>query len=167
MLERIGVSGITARAVDGHSRHRSVWPETNRIEPPPTTFTRWTITWDDAPATPPVPTTGMLAEDIRARITDQPERPWTVTEVAQAFAMSPRSLQRSLQQQNTELRHLVRAARLEAARALLLRTDVPISVVAYLCGFSDAAHLANVTRTTYNTTPTTLRTGSIVVPISA
>jgi AraC family transcriptional regulator len=73
------------------------------------------------------------------------------------ISLSPRSLQRSLQGQDTELRQLIREGRVEAARALLLRTDVPISLVAYLCGFSDAAHLTNVARSLLGVTPSELR----------
>lgn len=156
-LERIGVSGLKAFTNDSNGEDHTVWPGSDRPDETPESSSNWTIRWASAPEAPLVPTTGVLAEDIRARITDQPEQPWTLSDVARSFALSPRSLQRSLQQQNTELRHLVRAGRVEAAWALLLRTDVPISVVAYLCGFADSAHLANVTRTFYDTTPTALR----------
>ncbi len=163
MLERIGATDLEVSISDEHGKHADIWPRRHPFLSGwsiPEPCNAWTIRWKSAPSHAPIPTTGVLAEDIRARITDQPEQPWTVSDVAAAFALSPRSLQRGLQQQHTELRHLVRAGRADAARALLTRTDVPVSVVAYLCGFADAAHLANVTRSLYGATPTAIRAGA-------
>ena len=159
MLARIGTRGIRAETTPGPTALR-LWPKRTRSPWPrqsPSHVEAWTITWASAPSAAPVTVTGVLADDIRARITDQPEQPWTVSEVARAFALSRRSLQRSLHHQHTELRRLVLEGRLDAAQALLTRTDVPVSVIAYLCGFADSAHLANVSRSLLGRTPTSIR----------
>jgi AraC-like DNA-binding protein len=160
MLERIGVTGVIAHATLGSGSKLVLWPPRGRSEAIPEEFNQWTICWTTAPSCDPLPSSGVLADDIRARIIDQPELPWTVAETAKEFALSPRSLQRSLQQQQTQLRNLVQTGRVEAARAFLTRTDMSVSVIAYLCGFSDGAHLANVTQSLLQQTPTALRTQS-------
>ncbi len=160
MLTRIGARGVRASASLTTKTTVVMWPKKARTEWPqrtPAHIREWTITLSSAPSMSPRTVSGVLADDIRSRVADQPEQPWTVASLASTFALSSRSLQRTLQHQGIELRKLVRDGRLDAAQALLTRTNVPISIIAYLCGFADAAHLANATRTILGCTPTAIR----------
>jgi AraC-like DNA-binding protein len=160
MLSRIGARAVRAETSLAGNTKLPVWPKQARSpwpEKSPAYLDEWTIRWSSAPSIAPVLVSGHLGDDIRARVADQPEQPWTVANVANAFALSPRSLQRALHQQGNGFRRVVIEGRLDAAQALLTRTNVPISIIAYLCGFADAAHLANIARSLLGCTPSAIR----------
>jgi AraC-like DNA-binding protein len=167
MLTRIGARTVRADTSLAGNATLRVWPKQARSpwpEKSPAVLDEWTISWSSAPSIAPVLVSGDLGDDIRTRVGDQPEQPWTVAIVAEAFALSPRSLQRTLSRQGNELRKVVLEGRLDAAQALLTRTNVPISIIAYLCGFADAAHLANVARSLLGCTPSAIREQSTYGP---
>lgn len=65
------------------------------------------------------------------------QRPVTLDSVAEELRMSPRSLQRFLSEEGSSLRALVQEHRIETARMLLEKTDMPLSQVALALGYAD------------------------------
>jgi AraC-like DNA-binding protein len=59
----------------------------------------------------------------------------SVSRVAEALELSPRTLQRRLSRHETTFRDLVADVRMEAARTLLLNTDMPVHQVARRLGY--------------------------------
>jgi transcriptional regulator GlxA family with amidase domain len=53
--------------------------------------------------------------------------------------------------------HYLTQKRLELAQALLTKTELPLSEIAYAAGFSDQSHLARHFRHTLSTTPRAFR----------
>lgn len=87
---------------------------------------------------------------IRAHLTD----PLTPTDLADAFHVSLRTLQRRLKSGlATSPQDLVLAARLQAARELLLLGHLRISEVAAQVGFDDMSHFARRYRQAYGHAP--------------
>lgn len=65
------------------------------------------------------------------------QRPVTLATVAAELRISARSLQRYLAEEGTSLRGLVQEHRIEMARTLLDRTDMPLSQIALTLGYAD------------------------------
>lgn len=65
------------------------------------------------------------------------QRPVTLDSVAAELRMSARSLQRYLAEEGTSLRALVQEHRVEMAKTLLEKTDMPLSQIALTLGYAD------------------------------
>jgi len=168
MLERIGVSGIEAIV----NESLTVWPCRARVDSSasgvhaPTaqrarTASTWIVRWRSAPSSSAPEWTGSLALDIRRSVTDQPAARWTLADTAQHWSLSSRTLQRRLRTDGHRLPALVLEGRVDAAEALLRRTRLPITHVAYLCGFADHAHLATTCKRLRGVPPSALRTDAV------
>lgn len=168
MLERIGVRGITAVV----NESLVVWPRraragslvrgvsTANAQPDGKTST-WIVRWRSAPSSRAPEWTGSLALDVRSCVADQPAARWTLTDTAQRWSLSNRTLQRRLRADGHRLSALVLEGRLDAAEALLRRTRLPITHVAYLCGFADHAHFARTCKRLRGAPPSALRTDTV------
>lgn len=168
MLERIGVRGLTAVV----NESLVVWPRRARAgslaqgvsasnaQPDGQTST-WTVRWRSAPSSPAPDWTGCLALDVRRCVADQPAARWTLTDTAQRWSLSNRTLQRRLRADGHRLPALVLEGRLDAAEALLRRTRLPITHVAYLCGFADHAHFTRTCKQLRGAPPSALRTDTV------
>jgi AraC-like DNA-binding protein len=66
----------------------------------------------------------------------------TVAEIAERFALSPRTLQRRLTEAGTSFRALVSVARVRLAADLIVATRQSLTSVAHACGFADSAHFS-------------------------
>ncbi|KAF7764978.1 hypothetical protein PCIT_b1096 [Pseudoalteromonas citrea] len=64
--------------------------------------------------------------------------------VANALALSVRTLQRRLSQLNMKFSSIVQEVRVEHAGELLLQGQLGISEIGFICGFSDQAHFSRV-----------------------
>jgi len=117
----------------------------------------WVVRWrsgphDDAPAWG-----GPIGEGIRRAVAEDPAAQWAMADTAERWNVSIRTLQRRLHTEGHRYAALVVEGRMDAAEALLRRTRLPITVIAYVCGFSDPSHLANTCRRLRCTNPTMLR----------
>lgn len=168
MLERIGAGEIEAVV----NESLTVWPPAARIAPvasgahTPTdrlarTTNTWIVHWRSAPTSTAPDWTGSLALDIRRAVADQPAARWTLTDTAQRWRLSDRTLQRRLRADGHRLPTLVLEGRVDAAEALLRRTRLPITHIAYLCGFADHAHLGKACKRLRSAPPSALRTDTI------
>ena len=165
MLERIGVRGITAVV----NESLVVWPRRARTgsQVPGVSAVNaqddgktstWIVRWQSAPSSCAPDWTGSLALDVRRGVADQPAARWTLADTAQRWSLSNRTLQRRLRADGHRHPALVLEGRLDAAEALLRRTRLPITHVAYLCGFADHAHLTRTSRRLRGAPPSALRT---------
>lgn len=80
--------------------------------------------------------------------------------LAQALAMSPRTLSRRLQDEGTTLPQLRTEVGVEYAELLLLETDKSIAQVAHAAGFADAAAFTRAFKRATGQTPSQRRSGS-------
>ncbi len=70
----------------------------------------------------------------------------TLEEVAEALAMSPRSLRRKLEQENTSFRHLQEQERRKIACQLLRHSDMKLDEITYHLGYTDTASFSRAFR---------------------
>jgi len=73
-------------------------------------------------------------------------RVWSLVDVGRRLGMSGRTLQRRLRAEGSTLSAELRAARLDAARRLLLESELDLTAVAFCCGFYDSAHFSRTFR---------------------
>jgi AraC-like DNA-binding protein len=99
-----------------------------------------------------------LADDVRTALSQRisGERP-AVEKVARALGMSPRTLQRRLEQLGTSYQELLDDVRRRSARRLLANTDLDSGEVAFLLGFEELNSFTRAFRTWEGTTPTQWR----------
>ena len=168
MLQRIGARGLTAVV----NESLPVWPRRVRVDASARdlhaltvehdrTANTWIVQWRSAPSMRTPEWTGSLAFDIRCAVADQPAANWTLTDTAQQWRLSSRTLQRRLRADGHRLSALVLEGRVDAAEALLRRTRLPITLVAYLCGFADHAHLTTTCKRLRGAPPSALRTDTV------
>ncbi|WP_348943724.1 helix-turn-helix transcriptional regulator [Chitinibacter sp. FCG-7] len=78
----------------------------------------------------------------------------TLGQVAQAQALSPRSLQRQLQHSGADFSSLVQSVRVQAASELLLAsTTISTAEIGFVCGFADQAHFSRLFKQWTGMTP--------------
>lgn len=80
--------------------------------------------------------------------------------LAEALAISPRTLSRRLKDEDTTLPQLRTEVGIEYAEVLLLETDKTIAQVAHLAGFADAAAFTRAFKRATGKTPSQLRSGT-------
>lgn len=99
-----------------------------------------------------------LADDVRTALSQRisGERP-AVEKVARALGMSPRTLQRRLEQLGTSYQELLDDVRRQSARHLLANTDLDSGEVAFLLGFEELNSFTRAFRGWEGTTPTQWR----------
>ena len=99
-----------------------------------------------------------LADDVRTALSQRisGERP-AVEKIATALGMSPRTLQRRLEQIGTSYQELLDDVRRRSARRLLANTDLDSGEVAFLLGFEELNSFTRAFRAWEGTTPTQWR----------
>ena len=88
--------------------------------------------------------------------------PLSLTRVAKALDLSPRTLQRYLLRCETTFRDLVADVRLEAARTLLLSTDMPVHLIARRVGYRTHGAFARAFMVWSGCSPRTFRKNAVV-----
>jgi AraC-like DNA-binding protein len=99
-----------------------------------------------------------LADDVRTALSQRicGERP-AVEKVAKALGMSPRTLQRRLEELGTTYQRLLDDVRRRSARRLLTNTDLDSGEVAFLLGFEELNSFTRAFHGWEGTTPTRWR----------
>jgi AraC-like DNA-binding protein len=82
-------------------------------------------------------------------------------DVASAFALHPRTLQRQLRREGTTFEQLKDEARAELARSYIANPDLPLSRVAALLDYSEQSALTRSCRRWFGKAPRQLRTGQL------
>lgn len=89
-----------------------------------------------------VPRDGSPIAKVQAYIVDHINQAFTIQQMADRVAMSPRNFARAFQREvKLTPMQFLQNARIDHARRLLEGTDLPLKVVATRCGFSSARHM--------------------------
>jgi AraC-like DNA-binding protein len=107
---------------------------------------------DDAPFAPAL--VRAATEYVESRLTDPDLDPGAI---AAALHVSVRTLHRAFAQETTSVMGLVRARRLDRARAELLTTSLTVSELAARWQFTDSSHFIRAFRARFGRTPRALR----------
>ncbi|MEQ1546965.1 GlxA family transcriptional regulator [Methyloglobulus sp.] len=92
--------------------------------------------------------------DLQAWIVSNPQADLGVEQLAERMAMSPRNFSRLFCQEiGVTPAKFVEGIRLEAARNMMLQTDLPMESVAANCGFSNAEQMRRTFQRLLKTTP--------------
>ncbi len=92
--------------------------------------------------------------ELQAWIANNPEKNLSVEILAERMAMSPRNFSRLFCQEiGLTPAKFVERVRLEAARNMMLQTDLPMEHVAVSCGFSNAEQMRRTFQRILKTTP--------------
>jgi AraC-like DNA-binding protein len=83
----------------------------------------------------------------------------TLAAVADALAMSSRTLQRRLTEANTSFQQVLDATRRELAAGYLSRDDLTLTDIAFLLGFSEQSSFSHAFRDWYGQSPASYRAG--------
>ncbi len=109
-----------------------------------------------------------MVDRVTALVLDDPGRSWRLSAIANELAVSTRSLQRQLASENTHFQNLLRAARTEAAAALMNEqtneVDFQLAAIGYATGFSDQAHFSREFKLRFNMSPTDYRAMALEKP---
>ena len=104
---------------------------------------------------------GLLVRMMKSRISDEvyrrvyqfPQEDWTLSRMAQCFAMSDSSLKKKLQQDGASYTHLVRASRMQIAIKLLRNGYKNITYIATQSGYHSTSHFISVFRKYHGVSP--------------
>lgn len=154
MCRRIGTNSLTADIGGARSSMAKAWPLTRAttfdfLVTPLVLHLRWT----ENPSLRTASTSQLLSDRLRIAVAQQPGRQWNLATAAAAMDTSSRSLQRAHLAAGTTVSGEIITGRVDAATALLERTDLSIALIAALCGFTDAAHFNRCFRRLNSTTP--------------
>lgn len=83
-----------------------------------------------------------VARRVVALINADIGRDWSLAELGNTLALSARSLQRRLSDENTSLSAIIRALRIREACHLLDQSELTLTEIGYWCGFSDSPHFS-------------------------
>ncbi|WP_417670600.1 helix-turn-helix domain-containing protein [Roseibium sp.] len=84
----------------------------------------------------------------------------TLDDVAQRLAMSPRSVQRALENEGTSFRALTDEIRRSTATRYLRDTSLPIKEIAFLLGFSEMSAFSRAAKSWFGRSPKSFRQGT-------
>ncbi|HEY0530048.1 MAG TPA: helix-turn-helix transcriptional regulator [Actinoplanes sp.] len=102
-----------------------------------------------------------LAWQVRTLLTARLGRPGaSLSEVARAVAMHPRTVQRALGDEGLAFAEILDCVRRERARGLLTGTDVPFAEVSARLGFAEPAVLTRCARRWWGQTPSQVRSST-------
>jgi AraC-like DNA-binding protein len=91
-------------------------------------------------------TTNSLADQVRQKLHGAPGLEASLDEIARALALSPRSLRRKLDQENTSFRTLVEDERRQLALQLLSNTHMKLDELAIHLGYTDTGSFTRAFR---------------------
>ena len=98
-----------------------------------------------------------LPDQIRALVRADPDASWSLSRVASSLRMAPRSLQRRLAAEGESLSTLLWASRLDCACEQLQNSELSVTEIAAVTGFSDSSHLRRHLKSALGCTPTAYR----------
>lgn len=105
----------------------------------------------------PEPTSRVAVQVRRALAESLGLRTPSLAHVARLFSLHPRTLQRRLAAEGTSFEATLDDVRRDAAHRLITTTDLPLSQVAALLGFTEQSTLAHAVRRWHGVTPRQLR----------
>ena len=94
---------------------------------------------------------------VRKLIETDLSHPWRSNEVAEYFAISQATLRRWLTKSGQGFSKILQNTRLEHGLSLLQSTDMPISEIAFNCGFKTPSHFADSFKKRFGIKPSEIR----------
>ncbi len=82
---------------------------------------------------------------------------WSLPHVAAKLGMSPRAVQRHLENEGTNFRKLTEGIRRSAAERYLKSSNMPLKEIAYLLGFSELSTFSRAVKTWFGVSPRKVR----------
>lgn len=172
LLREVGYEGLRLSFPRSQQPQRVVYDAGRYSDPPPGDLTRRRFTWTGlTPTRRPIP--GLDAQltrgaepledsppttrEVELLVLADPSRRWRLSDVAKTLGRSGRSLQRDLADEGQTFSGVVEHVRLDLACRHLEIEGRSVTDVAYLCGFSDSAHLARRFRARFKVSPTEWR----------
>ncbi|ACM18890.1 helix-turn-helix transcriptional regulator, AraC family [Geotalea daltonii FRC-32] len=101
-----------------------------------------------------------LSDSVEAIVKQDLNHKWTLKSVAQSLNMSERSMQRKLQDEGQTFRKLLNNARIRTAESYLLNSQLSLTEIGYLTGFSDYSHFSKEFKRYSGTNPSQYRKGT-------
>ena len=98
-----------------------------------------------------------LSMQIKEMIIARPEKDWSQEAIAELFHMSPSTLRRRLARTGLSYKDVVSEAKAQAAKSLLLKSDMPITAISQQLGYSDASNFSSVFKRQTGLTPREFR----------
>ncbi len=100
-----------------------------------------------------------LCERVQQLVMGNPQRDWTVADVAQHLNLGESTLRRQLANEGDSFRNILEGVRLATALQWLQTTSRPIGEIAGTCGYASASRFAVRFRSHYGLSPRELRDG--------
>ena len=94
---------------------------------------------------------------LQSLIRRDPVFRWTVAASAKALHVSPRTLQRSLREDNATFSATLTETRVELARTLLNAGELSLTEIAFCSGFSDLGHFSRAFKQRFDVPPSAYR----------
>lgn len=94
---------------------------------------------------------------VRRLIETDLSHPWRSNEVADRFAMSEATMRRWLAKSGQSFSKILLNTRLERGLCLLQTTDIPISEIAFSCGFKTPSHFSDSFKKRFRIKPSEIR----------
>ena len=98
-----------------------------------------------------------LGERVRHMLALDLARQWRLSDLTDRLGMSDSTLRRQLRAEGTPFRELLETVRLDRGMELVMFTDMPISQVAFDCGYLSQSRFAERFRLRFSLSPTELR----------
>ncbi|MFY2822674.1 helix-turn-helix transcriptional regulator [Ruegeria sp. MALMAid1280] len=98
-----------------------------------------------------------LGQKIKHMFALDPSRNWRVVDMTTQLGASESTLRRRLHAEGKQFRDLLEEARLDHGIDLVMATDMPISQIAFHCGYQSQSRFAERFRLRYSLSPTELR----------
>lgn len=98
-----------------------------------------------------------LRERVRHLLALDPGKSWCAADLTDRLGMSQSTLRRQLRIEGTHFRDLLEEVRLERGIDLVMATDMPISQIAFDCGYQSQSRFAERFRKRFSLSPTELR----------
>lgn len=102
-----------------------------------------------------------FVQEVRGIIQRLEDKAMPISKAAQALGMTPRTLQRRLEERGLSYRTLVDQTKRRRAIQMVTSTDLPISQVAWKTGYADLASFDHAFRRWTGHTPSAFRSGSV------
>lgn len=98
------------------------------------------------------------SQKVRAVIATDLSKKWGLGEICQQLATSESTLRRHLKSEQTGFRELLSEQRLTSALMQLLQTSLPVTQIAYDCGYQSVSRFSNNFSKRFGASPTEFRT---------
>ncbi|MES9939448.1 MAG: helix-turn-helix transcriptional regulator [Candidatus Thiodiazotropha sp. 6PLUC7] len=97
------------------------------------------------------------SQKVRAFLATDLSKKWEISEICQRLAISESTLRRNLKNEQTGFRELLIEQRLSTALMLLLQTSLPITQIAFECGYQSASRFSNNFNKRFGLSPSEFR----------